>query len=436
MNICLVRANHHSHLIQPPLSLGYLQASLRKAGHHVTAIDALRDGLSNDEVVARCRGYGLVGVSILSAYYRESAELCKMLRDAGHTVVVGGPHVSALCHSYSDIADFVVAGEGDESLPAIAKSIQKNEWVMAGVPYLWKATNLDDLPFPDWTGMEPSTYPLAPHGGVAKSYPIAPIISSRGCPYACSFCASPKIWESKIRFRSPSNVVDEIEHLITRYGVKEVHFEDDNFTLRRDHAACVAEEILVRGLKIDWALPNGVRADKVDVHLLALLKRAGLYSVAFGIESGNDSILEKCGKRETIAQIEDAVNAAAEVGLITQGFFIFGLPGETERTIETTIRFACRLPLDKAQFLLLDVMPGTRLWDEMDDKPALSTDSYHQVTFCPPGLDPEVLRRAPGRAFRRFFMSRPTRALKMLRMIRPQQLRYVLRRMADFHVFE
>ena len=165
------------------------------------------------------------------------------------------------------------------------------------------------------------------------------------------------------------------------------------------------------------------------------MKRSGLYSVAFGIESADPTVLKKCGKKASVDKYERAINYTSEAGIVTQGFFIFGLPGETEESIERTIDWATRSKLDKAQFLILDVMPGTRIWDGLDNKPDLSKyQSYHDLTYVPEGLDPEVLRRAPSRAFRTFFFSRPWRVLKMISMMRPAQVKYIARRLSDFRI--
>jgi len=447
MKVCLVRPNHHSHLIQPPLALGYLSAYLQRHGHQVTVIDGLCRRLTNTALADRCAGADLVGVTCLSDYWPQTVALCRELKLRGLRIVLGGPHVTfvpekALAESG---ADFVVIGEGEATLLELL-AVLAESGRLGGIPGLASPNrplaaprelipDLSALPFPDWDQCPPASYPPAPHGGVAKNYPIAPITSSRGCPYACSFCSSPFLWQRKIRFRDPVNVVDEIEYMVRRHGVREIHFEDDNLTLRRGHVEQIAEGILERGIEISWATPNGIRVDKVDAELLSLMRRSGCYSVAFGIESANPEILRRCGKKTSIDKIERAISMASEAGLITQGFFIFGLPGETEQTIQETIDFASRSRLDKAQFLLLDVMPGCALWDEHGhETPELSTyQSYHDLSWCPEGLDPEVLRKAPSRAFRTFFAS-PRRILRMLRMVKPAQLRYVLRRVADFRV--
>ncbi len=223
--------------------------------------------------------------------------------------------------------------------------------------------------------------------------------------------------------------------MVARYGVREVHFEDDNLTMRRDHVAAIAEGILSKGIKVSWATPNGIRADKVDRPLLALMKRSGLYSVAFGIESADPEVLRQCNKKSSVEKYTKAINIASDLGILTQGFFIFGLPGETEQSIQRTIDFATKSRLDKAQFLLLDVMPGTEIWEKIEPKPDLTSyQSYHDVTWCPEGVSPKVLKAAQARAFRTFFLSRPQRILKMLSLIKPNQWRYVMRRLLDFRI--
>jgi len=447
MKICLVRPFHHSHLIQPPLALGYLSAYLQRNGHQVRLWDGLQLAIGNDELAARCADADLVGISTLSDYYPQTIDLVGKLKRQGIPVVIGGPHATFVPDRTLEQtgADYVIVGEGEASMlelvQALAEGGRGQGIPGVGTPRQPRAApselipDLDDLPFPDWDDCPPGAYPLAPHGGVARRYPIAPITSTRGCPYDCSFCSSPFLWQRRIRYRSPDNVVDEIEYMMRRHGVREVHFEDDNLTLKRSHVEGICQRLLNRGVDVTWATPNGIRVDTLDLALVQLMKRSGCYSVAFGIESADPEILRRCGKRTSIDRIEQAIALARGAGMITQGFFIFGLPGETEATIRRTIDFARHSKLDKAQFLLLDVMPGSALWNELGDRvPDLASyQSYHDVTWCPDGLDPDVLRRAPGRAFRAFFAS-PRRVLRMVRMIRPRQIRFVLRRISDFRI--
>lgn len=448
MKVALTRPNYHSHLITPQLGLGYISSYIRERGFKSSIIDGLNLGLTNGEIVQRCADADLVGINCLSDYYPKVVELAGLLKARGKRVVIGGPHASVLPREtlMGTGADFVVVGEGEETMHELCLALRSNSQCkdIPGVlsrdshhvvkrPYI---KDLDALPFPDWAQMPPKTYKKAPHGGFVKKFPVAPITSTRGCPYECTFCASPEIWGRRIRYRSPKNVVDEIEYLVKGFGVREIHFEDDNLTLKRDHVAGICELILDRGLKISWATPNGIRVDTITPELLKLMKRSGCYFIAFGIESGNESILKKIKKETDLATITHAVHQAHNAGLMTQGFFIFGLPGETEATVQKTIDYAKTIPLDKAQFLLLDVLPGSRIWEGLKGQ-SLNADSskrsYQEVTWVPEGIGRDILECAPSKAFRSFFL-RPRQVLNALKFIKPAQFPFVIRRMADFGI--
>lgn len=447
MKVALTRPNYHSHLITPQLGLGYISSYLRDKGTDTAIIDGLNQGLTDLEIAERCATCDVVGINCLSDYYPRVVELSKLLKARGKTVVIGGPHASVLPKEtlVGTGADFVVVGEGEEAMYEIVDSLNNGSRrhihgvVSREDPHVTKRPyikDLDTLPFPDWEKMNPRTYKKAPHGGFVKRFPVAPITSTRGCPYECTFCASPQIWGRRIRYRSPKNVVDEIEYLVREFGVKEIHFEDDNLTLKRSHVEGICELIIERKLKISWATPNGVRVDTITPKLLRLMKKSGCYFLAFGIESGNEEILRNIKKETDLKAITYAVNEAHKAGLMTQGFFIFGLPGETEATIKNTVDYAKAIPLDKAQFLLLDVLPGSELWDELGEK-SLNADSskrsYQEVTWVPDALSKDILENAPSKAFKSFFF-RPRQLFNALRFIKPSQFPFVVRRLADFGV--
>jgi radical SAM superfamily enzyme YgiQ (UPF0313 family) len=422
---------------------------MRAAGLDCSIADGLKEGLGAAELAERLKDADIVGISCLSGYFPETAALAEKLKSMGKFVVAGGPQATVLpletlAHS---AADCVVTGEGEKTFPELVRRFAASGSAPDNMPgVVTRKTerperapliqDLDSLPFPAWDQMSPSSYPPAPHGGVVKAFPVAAVSSSRGCPFSCSFCASPEIWGRKIRFRSPQNVVDEIEMLVRDYHVREIHFEDDNLTLKESHAAGVCHEIIKRGLKIFWAAPNGIRVDAISPELLRLMKKSGCYSLAFGIESGSPEILGNVSKQIDPEKICRAVRMAHEEGIMTQAFIIFGLPGENLKTIEETMRLVMSLPLDKAQFLLLDLLPGSELWKKHGtfSPEYFKKRSYQEPGFIPDGLDAETLKRARSAAFRRFYL-RPGKLLRMLSMIKPSQISYVARRVRDFEIF-
>lgn len=451
VKVVLTRPAYRTHIVTPPLGIGYLSSFLQAHGIDVVLIDALRDSLPLSSLIERivAERPDAVGVTCLTAHYHESVALCQAVRSRGLRCIVGGVHPTFLPYQtlLDSGADFVVCGEGEQALLALVAS----GFADTSIPGVYTqhslpmpqevhqraapVTELDSLPYPDWRQMRPSSYPRAPHGAVARRFPIGVITTTRGCPYACAFCASPGMCGRSIRFRSPANVVDEIAFLVREFGVREIHFEDDNLTLRREHVASICESILQRGLRLTWACPNGIRADRVDEPLLRLMHRAGCYCVAFGVESASPQILTNIGKHETIEAIREGIEAASRVGISCQGFFIFGLPGETADTIEETINFALSSRLSRAQFLILDVLPGSALWYELQGSfaPNWGKGSYREPEWLPPGISREQLLRAQSRAFRRFY-GRPSILLGMLRSVRPSQLSFLVQRLRDYRV--
>ncbi|MDO8551061.1 MAG: radical SAM protein, partial [bacterium] len=241
----------------------------------------------------------------------------------------------------------------------------------------------------------------------------------------------------KIRFRSPENVVDEIIFLHREYGVKEIHFEDDNLTMKRSHIQKICELMIKNNLHLSWACPNGIRADKIDEDLIALMKKSGCYLLAFGIESGSPEILQKVKKNENLQTIEKAIELVDKFGLICQGFFIFGLPGETKKTIRESIEFAKRSKLTRAQFVILDVLPGSELWGSLKGQfePNFGKKSYREPEWLPEGITREVLISAQQKALLEFYL-RPHILWSFVKYAKLYQFKYFWRRFKDYQLFK
>jgi radical SAM superfamily enzyme YgiQ (UPF0313 family) len=451
MKIVLVRPRFPGHVITPPLGLGYLASYLKAEGIQAVIIDALRENLPRDRLLQRIAAEkpDAAGITCITSFYGEVAALSKELKARGIPVIVGGIHPTFLPEStlQDTGADFVICGEGEAALLTLLSGGLSGKGIQGvysrestgegrtGHERAKPVENLDDLPFPDWHQMEPRWYPRAPHSAVTRGYPIGVVAASRGCPCHCTFCASPAFYGGRVRFRSPESVVDEMEYLARDFGVREIHFEDDNLTLDRARLEEMCRLIGKRGLKIAWSCPNGIRCDMADGDLLRLMAKSGCYYVAFGVESFDQGILDNVKKNIRVEQITRSIKAAKEAGLVTQGFFIFGLPGETRQTIETTIQMALGSGLDRAQFSILDVLPGCELWDTLKGsfKPRFQKNSFKEPEWLPGGVSREDLMAAQSRAFRAFYL-RPGTLWGILRSVHPSQLPYLLHRLLDYRI--
>ena len=389
MKTALVRVNYNSNYVVPPLGLGYMASYAQKFGHEVLIIDALRDNLPNDKVVEMINSADIsaVGITCLSIFYEEVVDLSKKLKKNGKKVFIGGIHPTfnpkqTLIDSE---ADYVSIGEGEISFKKLLDANFDGEGIQ-GIYNLdnlpenplkgERVENLDELPMPDWSQMAPVSYPILNSGEISKSYPTAIIATTRGCPFSCKFCVSPAFYDRKIRFRSPENVVDEIEFLVKNFGVKEIHFEDDNSTLNREHAYEICRLLVERKIKIDFTCPNGIRSEVVDFELMKMMKNAGCYCISYGIESANYEILEKIGKKENLDLIKKSIEMAEKCGILTKGFFLFGLDGETKQTVKNTVDYALSSKLTFAEFNVLSAVPYEKTPDEKSENAEILSAKY------------------------------------------------------------
>ena len=390
MNILLISPKYDATIVAPHLGLGYLSSSLKKQGHKVKILDGTRE-----EIAYNPEDWELVGVTAMSTYFPEACKDIERAKSYGLKTIIGGAHI--ICDPEQSLidsqADYAAIGEGERTMSQLASGLDPSS--VEGLVY-WKdgkpkrsntnVTNLietkkmyttkignqsrdfqidiDDFGEPDWDSIDPASYPKKmPHGMIYKSLPLAPIITTRGCPYSCIYCSAPITAGKRMRYRDPIKVVDGIEMLIKKYGVKEIQIEDDNFTLKRNHVIAVCEEIIKRKIKIDWCLPNGVRIDKLDPEMLRLMKKSGCYQMSLGIESANQRILDMIKKRLNKNLVRNVVNEVKKAGIQAVGFFIVGFPTETKKEIKETIDFACSLNLDRANFTKATPLPGTELYD-------------------------------------------------------------------------
>ena len=434
MKLVLVRPNNPSALaVIPPLGIGYLASAARTVTDKIFFIDALRKRMSPAEVQQNISiiDPDYVGVSCMTSDYLWVVQFAS-LQNRKYKLILGGPHPSVLPKETLEEtkADWVVVREGEEALIRILKGEAPHGIIQGGFVDKVVSSTIDKYR-PDWELLQPGKYPHKPQGAVTKNKPVAPIMTSRGCPYQCTFCASPKLSMRKIRYREPIDVVREMLHLITYHGIKEFNITDDNFTANKRHAMKLCEYMIKFGLDVSWSCENGIRADRIDEELLEAMKAAGCYRVAFGIESPNDSILAKAKKKERVHDIEKGIDLAVKAGLDVRGWFIFGLPGETQETINKTISWAYESKLSEAQFMILDVIPGSELWDTLDFKPNWNKQSFRTPEYIPEGLKADDIIKAQKRAMRKFY-SKPDRFIKTISKIRINQMPSLFSRLKKY----
>ena len=217
--------------------------------------------------------------------------------------------------------------------------------------------NLDILPFPDYEELKIKKN----HSNYGSAFfpNRMGIIASRGCPYNCIFCSGGIVYKGS-RSRSAKNIVDEIEHLYTKYGIRKFEFLDNAFAFNKKRAIEICKEIIKRKLAIKWIISS--RVDNVDEQLLKIMKSSGCHCIIYGIESGSQKVLNTIKKGISISQIKNAVRITKKVGIKVYGVFIIGAPYETDSTIRETINFAKKLPIDYATFNLLVPLPKTELF--------------------------------------------------------------------------
>jgi anaerobic magnesium-protoporphyrin IX monomethyl ester cyclase len=280
-----------------------------------------------------------------------------------------------------------------------------------GIP--WPAYHLFKIE--RYTNLNPVTDGLDPQ---ARAYTL---VTSRGCPYQCIYCSKP-ITGITWRARAPQDVVAEWRHLVNELRATEIGITDDVWNLKPDRAKEICRLLIAEGLThVPWVTVHGMRADHTDAELFRLMKQAGCKRVGFGVESGNQAVLDSIKKRQTLDDVRQAFKQAKAAGLQTMGFFIFGLPADTERTMDDTIRFALELDPDLANFMIAAPYPGTELWEMVRrDGRLFSLDwgdyAIHdeKARYELPSLPPELVERKWHEAYRRFYF-RPSRIWRQAR---------------------
>jgi anaerobic magnesium-protoporphyrin IX monomethyl ester cyclase len=427
LSVLLINPPQSTRYPQPPIGLALIAAILEKAGYAVGLLDANALQLKPEDVIKAVSDADIVGITGMTPTIGTALSIARYLKKDRQNIkiILGGPHVTLLPEetlSSSNDIDVIVRGEGDETVIELMRALENGKPLdsVAGISYKangnvvhtadrTSSVDMDKLPYPAYHRLPWKQYhPHPPHG---MSLPFGAIVTSRGCPYRCAYCSKP-VFGSKFRAQSPERVVEEMSYLHEKFGVKEIAFYDDSFTLDKERAHAIADKIMEKRLKIAWTCET--RVNLVDRELLGHMKRAGCYSVAYGIESASPQIIEVLHKDITLEQVEKAVRDSREVGLQVVGYFMLGSPGETPATIRQTIDYAKKLKVDFAQFSITTPFPGTELYDiyMRDKKESIpwekfvyaGTDNPATPVFESSELSREDLQGWTRKAYREFYL--------------------------------
>ena len=430
-----------------PLNLLYMATLLNKHGHHAEVLDAEAEGLSFDQIKEFIRSrepFDIVGVPMLTLMYSQCVSTCKAAREAlpNAIIAVGGYQPTKKARETLErnkgVIDIAARGEAEKSMLELADALQNktpydkiqglallkdNEFIDNGEGE--KVKDLDFFPIPDRGLIKMKLY--RPSVSYYRRLPSYTMITTRGCPFRCTFCATAK---TGYRMHSVPRVVEEMKVLVEEYGAKEILFRDDTFTLYRERTAELCDAIIEAGLhkKVKWDCIT--RAGLVTKELLTKMKSAGCWGIHFGVEGGTQKLLNNINKDSQLDHYRNAFRWSRELGIETRGYFMIGLPGSNTQDDLDTVKFAKEVDPDWAQFTITTPYPGTELaataekWGNFT-KSAADWDAYqswggfsseNELPWIAHGRNSEELKKLQRTALKSFYF-RPKVVLRKMRSL-------------------
>jgi anaerobic magnesium-protoporphyrin IX monomethyl ester cyclase len=408
---------------QMPLGIYYLAACLREGKHDVRVIDAEANNMSYEQIISIAQSFlpQVIGISSTTVAFHRALSVAGFLKEKLSNVitVIGGPHPTAVVEEVmkNKEFDFAILGEGEVAFQNLLDALQYNADYksIAGLAYREKEVihvnhpniieNINELPFPAYDMINNiSLYNPPPMN--YRILPVANIITSRGCPNQCTFCDH-SIFGRTLRQRSPENISEEIELLFKHYGIREIAFVDDTFTINPERIKLLFKLLNQKNIHFPWTCMS--RINTVDEDMLRFMKDHGCWHISFGIESGNENILQLIKKNISLDAVKNVTDTCHRLGILTKGFFIIGHPGETEETIDQSIQFSLSIPLDDVVVTLNTPLPGTLQYQTAKEYGQLDTTNWSKFNmwtpvFIPKGLTTEILLKRHREFYRRFYL--------------------------------
>lgn len=437
--------------IWPQTSLAYIAATLKNSGHSVNIIDCIADNIGWIRLRKTLQETkpDYIITNPISSIVTNDLYVTYLGKTIGSTTIAVGPHVTALpkesLSEYPSL-DFAVMGEAEITVPELINCLEKkgNLEDVDGIAFrdgknivMTKKrkliSNLDDLPVPLHELLPIKKHRL-PY--IGKDYTF--VLSSRGCPYFCTFCRQPIMWERLVRTRSAKSIFCELEY-IKKIGISNFMFHSDTFTINKDVVIDLCKMIVDSKMKLRWCCNS--RVDTIDEEMLGWMKKAGCWLINYGIETASDEILKnvKKGGTATVAKAYDIVKLTKKAGIKVWGYFIIGLPGETKETIEETVRMAKRLSFDIVNFAVGTPYPGTEFYKQAKENGWLESKSWedfdqnYSAIVSYPGLSSTDIIKGIRNCYLKWYL-RPIGILRFLKGISNLEFAKIMFRIGLDHI--
>lgn len=418
--------------------LAVLGAITRNHGYSTRILDATALGLSYEETVERVSELNprYIGITAVTISIFNAVEIVRRLKAKNRDwkIIIGGPHITAAPReTFERFGELEVAaiGEADITILDLLGAFDKGRALESVKGIIFRRgkeiiitepqeplMDMDSLPMPAWDLFPDIAKHYCPPAHTVKRFPATILITSRGCPGMCVFCDN-KVFGRRLRCYSADYVVEMIKHLRKNYGIREIQFRDDNFLVFRDRMIKLCRRIIDEKIDIVWSCAG--RVDMINEEALALMKKAGCWQIWYGVESGSQKVLDAIKKNTTIEKIRRAVNLTKAAGISPCGFFMIGMPTETEDDIKKTIDLLLELPLDEFHITHFTPLPGSEIYETAASFGYFDNDwkkmSNWQTVFVPEGLSKEKLTYYANLAFKKFYF-RPRIVFQYLRKIR------------------
>ena len=430
-----------------PIGLSYIASYLRDNGSEVKIFDSQVEEKSIYDAVREFNPE-VIGITCVTALVYSTIEVANLLKKhfPQKIIIVGGIHPTIRPQDFlhEKSIDYIAQGEGEITMQEFVKAIEsgedpvnisgitclRNGVVLSGASRKME-NNIDIFPIPALDLLPMNKYKISPDNRTDEV--VGVMLTSRGCPFDCIFCSNRLLTKKTYRVHSIERIITEITNLIDNYGVKQVFIQDDNFAVDKKRAKNICREFINRGInkRVSWWAE--ARVDCVDEELLGLMAEANCKIISYGLESGNQRLLDSIQKGITLEQIRSIVSLTKKMGIEIRASFILGLPTETREESLQTIRFARKLKIDQVRFALATPFPGTKLWEIAQAEGGLKFDNWKQFSmmagyseslpvYAPKGRTPEELAKLQRKANLSFYL-------------RPRIILVFFRRMTNIKAF-